>query len=173
MQAARELAVDVGAAPACQALGVSRATFYRRQAPPRTAVAAEAAAARPSPRALTGEERQAVLDILHEERFIDRAPAAVYAQLLDENRYLCSIRTMYRLLADAQEVRERRDQLRHPTYRKPELLATAPNQKFVLMPMEASGVIGSIAGIAELAKEALGKQQVETRARIDARRAGG
>jgi putative transposase len=127
MQAARELAVDVGAAPACQALGVSRATFYRRQAEPRQTVV-PAAAARQSPRALTSEERQAVLDVLHEERFVDRAPAAVYAQLLDENRYLCSIRTMYRLLADAQEVRERRDQLRHPAYHKPELLATAPNQ---------------------------------------------
>jgi putative transposase len=128
MQAARELAVDVGAAPACQSLGVSRATFYRRQAEPRAGVDVQPTAARPSPRALTGEERQAVLDVLHETRFVDRAPAAIYAQLLDENRYLCSIRTMYRLLADAQEVRERRDQLRHPTYRKPELLATAPNQ---------------------------------------------
>lgn len=128
MQAARELAVDVGAAPACQALGVSRATFYRRRVPPRPVEAAETTAAHPSPRALTSAERQAVLEVLHEERFIDRAPAAVYAQLLDENRYLCSIRTMYRLLADAKEVRERRDQLRHPTYRKPELLATAPNQ---------------------------------------------
>jgi putative transposase len=127
MQAARELAAEVGTAPACQALGVSRATFYRRQADPRQAVL-PAAAAHHSPRALTNEERQAVLDVLHEDRFVDRAPAAVYAQLLDENRYLCSIRTMYRLLADAQEVRERRNQLRHPTYRKPELLATAPNQ---------------------------------------------
>ena len=128
MQAARELAVDVGAAPACHALGVSRATFYRRQAEPGEVVTAGAAAVRLSPRGLTSAERQAVLDVLHEERFVDRAPAAVYAQLLDENRYLCSIRTMYRLLADAQEVRERRDQLQHPTYRKPELLATAPNQ---------------------------------------------
>jgi putative transposase len=127
MQAARELAAEVGTAPACQALGVSRATFYRRQAEPCQAID-PAAAAHQSPRALTSEERQAVLDVLHEERFVDRAPAAVYAQLLDENRYLCSIRTMYRLLAGAQEVRDRRDQLRHPTYRKPELLATAPNQ---------------------------------------------
>jgi putative transposase len=127
MQATRELAIEVGTRPACQALGVSRATFYRRQADPHPLAAPEAAA-RHSPRALTVEERQAVLDVLHEERFVDRAPAAVYAHLLDENRYLCSIRTMYRLLADAREVRERRDQLRHPTYRKPELLATSPNQ---------------------------------------------
>jgi len=69
-----------------------------------------------------------VLDTLHSPRFIDRAPAEVYASLLDENRYLCSIRTMYRVLDEAREVRERRDQLRHPRYQKPELLATAPNQ---------------------------------------------
>jgi putative transposase len=68
------------------------------------------------------------LDTLHEARFVDRAPAEVYATLLDENRYLCSIRTMYRLLDSHDEVRERRDQLRHPRYQKPELLATAPNQ---------------------------------------------
>jgi putative transposase len=128
MQATRELAAEVGAAPACQALGVSRATFYRRWAEPRQETVVPTAAVRRSPRALTDEERQLVLAVLHEERFVDRAPAAVYAQLLDENRYLCSIRTMYRLLDKAQEVRERRDQLRHPTYRKPELLATAPNQ---------------------------------------------
>lgn len=73
-------------------------------------------------------ERQAVLDVLHEPRFVDRAPAEIYATLLDEGRYLCSIRTMYRLLAANNEVRERRDQRRHPVYSKPELLATGPNQ---------------------------------------------
>jgi putative transposase len=132
MQATRELAPHVGAAPACLALGVSRATFYRQQA--RVAQPAECSAnpatdaGRRSPRALSSDERGAVLEVLHEPQFADRAPAAVYAQLLDENRYLCSIRTMYRLLAQAQEVRERRDQLRHPQYRKPELMATRPNQ---------------------------------------------
>ena len=69
-----------------------------------------------------------MLDVLHEERFVDLAPAEVYATLLDEGRYLCSIRTMYRLLAANREVRERRDQARHPAYAKPELLATGPNQ---------------------------------------------
>jgi putative transposase len=69
-----------------------------------------------------------VLDVLHEPRFADQAPAEIYARLLDENRYLCSERTMYRILAANAEVRERRDQLRHPAYKKPELLATAPNQ---------------------------------------------
>jgi putative transposase len=125
MQAAKELACDVGAKPACAALGVSRATFYRRHRAPSVA---QQPARRPSPRALSHDERQVVLDVLHEPRFVDRAPAAVYAQLLDENRYLCSIRTMYRILDDHREVRERRDQLRHPEYRRPELLATAPNQ---------------------------------------------
>jgi putative transposase len=130
MHAAHELAVHVGAAPACSALGVSRATFYRRRAAQSATCPDESAidTRRRSPRALSPDENQAVLDVLHEPRFVDRAPAAVYAQLLDENRFLCSIRTMYRLLARADEVRERRDQLRHPQYRKPELLATGPNQ---------------------------------------------
>jgi len=69
-----------------------------------------------------------VLDVLHEPRFAELAPAEVYATLLDEGRYLCSERTMYRVLAENAEVRERRDQLRHPKYKAPELLATAPNQ---------------------------------------------
>lgn len=125
MQAAKELACDVGAQRACAALGVPRATFYRRQRAP---TERRAPAAPRSPRALSENERQAALDVLHEPRFVDRAPAAVYAQLLDESRYLCSIRTMYRLLDAHREVRERRNQLRHPQYQKPELLATAPNQ---------------------------------------------
>jgi len=73
-------------------------------------------------------ERQAVLKHLHGERFRDHAPAQVYATLLDEGLYLCSIRTMYRILESAGEVRERRDQLRHPNYMRPELLARAPNE---------------------------------------------
>lgn len=69
-----------------------------------------------------------MLALLREPRFVDLAPAEVYATLLDEGVYHCSIRTMYRLLAEHDEVRERRDQLRHPAYRKPELLAKAPNE---------------------------------------------
>ena len=68
-----------------------------------------------------------MLATLHSDRFIDTAPATVYATLLDEGRYHCSIRTLYRLLAAQAEVKERRNQLRHPVYQKPELLATAPN----------------------------------------------
>ena len=86
-------------------------------------------ASRPLPaRALPPAERETVLAHLHEERFQDRSPAAVYATLLDEGEYHCSIRTMYRFLKQEGESRERRDQLTHPPYKKPELLATAPNQ---------------------------------------------
>ena len=80
------------------------------------------------PRALSPTERAAVLEVLHAPRFQDAAPATVYATLLDEQVYLASERTMYRLLAAEGEARPRRDQLVHPTYAKPELLATAPNQ---------------------------------------------
>jgi putative transposase len=78
--------------------------------------------------ALSDEERQAVLDALHSPRFVDATPYQVWAELLDEGVNLCSVRTMYRLLEDADEVRERRNQLRRPAYEKPELLATGPNQ---------------------------------------------
>jgi putative transposase len=123
MAAAEDLARVVGTAPACAALTVSRASLYRRRrptGPPRQ---------RPTPaRALSPAERQAVCDVLHTERFMDKAPTQIYATLLDEGAYHCSIRTMYRLLAAEHEIRERRNQLRHPAYQKPELLATAPNQ---------------------------------------------
>jgi putative transposase len=126
MTAAEALAGEVGVAPACDALSLPRASFYRhrhrRFAPP-------VPGARPTPpRALALRERQQVLAELNSNRFRDAAPAAVYAQLLDEGRYFCSIRTMYRLLQASGAVRERRDQLVHPPYRKPELLATGPNQ---------------------------------------------
>lgn len=83
---------------------------------------------RKSSRALSEIERARVLQVLHEDRFVDKAPAAVFAALLDEEVYLCSSRTMYRILEAHGEVKERRDVLRHPQYEKPELLATAPNQ---------------------------------------------
>lgn len=86
------------------------------------------AAARHSCRALSEAEQSTVLACLHEERFQDCSPAQVYAALLDEGRFHCSIRTMYRLLERRGESRERRDQLTHPPYQKPELLATAANQ---------------------------------------------
>jgi putative transposase len=121
-----ELAPIIGTRPACRALGASAATVYRRRRPP------EPRPKRPRPappRALSTAERQAVLDLLHSERFVDCAPAQVYATLLDEGRYLASERTMYRVLdAEHGEVRERRDQLTHPAYQRPELLAERPNE---------------------------------------------
>jgi putative transposase len=110
----------------CASVGVSRAAFYRQR--PREPRPRVCAPRQPSPRALVPAERQAVLDVLHSERFLDQSPAEVHATLLEEQTYLCSTRTMYRVLAEAGEVRERRDQVRHPAYAKPELVATAPNQ---------------------------------------------
>jgi putative transposase len=114
-------------AAVCAALGVSRASVQRRRArltaPPATP------RARPRPtRALSVPQQQVVLDLLHGPRFADQAPAEVYASLLDEGVYHCSIRTMYRILDQHGEVRERRRQLRHPVYQKPELLAEKPNE---------------------------------------------
>ncbi len=126
MAAVTKLANDVGTSAASQALCMPRASYYRDR---RKTSSPEVAASRPSPaRALRPAERQTVLAHLHSERFQDRSPAAVYATLLDAGEYHCSIRTMYRLLAQRGESRERRDQLTHPPYKKPELLATAPNQ---------------------------------------------
>ena len=122
--AAQQLAVQVGVAPACQALGVSRATFYRRYRP-----ATASRRPRPTPsRALCASEREHVLDLLTLPRFVDRSPGEVFATLLDEGEYVCSERTMYRILAENRPMRERRNQLRHPQYAKPELVATGPNE---------------------------------------------
>ena len=126
MTGAQTLADDVGVKPACNALGVPRAGFYRVRNP---SLLDQEPKPRPAPpRALREGEKQVVLDLLHSERFQDMAPQEVYATLLDEGLYHCSVRTMYRILNENKEVRERRDQLRHPAYRKPELLATAPNR---------------------------------------------
>jgi putative transposase len=121
-----ELAPLIGTRPACRALGASVATIYRRRRPPEP----KRPKPRPTPaRALTGPERQEVLDVLHSERFVDVSPEEAWATLLDEGTYLCSPRTMYRILAAHHGgVRERRNQLTHPAYAKPELLATRPNE---------------------------------------------
>lgn len=107
---------------ACEALGMSRATYYRQLKP-------KVERPRPAPpRKLSDAERTLVLDTLNSERFVDQAPAQVHATLLESNQYLCSARTMYRILEDNRQVNERRNQLRRPHYAKPELLATAPNE---------------------------------------------
>jgi putative transposase len=133
MDAVAHLAPTVGIVAACDCLAVARASFYRQRPVlgPSASPAPEPAtpAERPAPaRSLSEAERSEVLAVLHEERFQDRSPAAVQTTLLDEGQYLCSIRTMYRILQQEGESGERRDQLVHPAYQKPELLATAPNQ---------------------------------------------
>lgn len=121
-------------AASCRAFGLSRATFYRAT-PSRTKRTADPGLDQeqePAPvrnlRSLSSEECQAILDTLHSERFIDRAPAEIVNTLLDEGVYLGSVRTFYRILGRNNEVKERRAQRRHPVYSKPELLATGPNQ---------------------------------------------
>jgi len=122
MQAIETASGAMGTAAACDALGVSRASVYRQRQP------AQPPAARPAPpRALAPDERHVVLDTLHAERFLDQAPAQVHATLLDEGVYLCSPRTMYRLLDGADELKERRNQVARSHFVKPELSATQPN----------------------------------------------
>jgi len=108
---------------ACTALDVSRAGFYRWKTP----VTGKITRCAP-PLALSPSERSKVLDVLHEDRFIDKAPQEIYAKLLDEKEYICSIRTMYRILEKEGEIKERRNQLVRPYYTKPELIATVSNQ---------------------------------------------
>ena len=123
MTAAAQRADHVGVSAACTALGVPRPTYYRRRHPP--------SVAQPRPRpplALSPPEEQAVLEVLHSERFVDQSPTEVYATLLDEEVYHCSARTMYRVLERHDELHARRRQLVRPAAVKPELLATAPNQ---------------------------------------------
>ena len=124
----------------CHSVGLSRASFYRRRRRPVPPAPSRA----PSPRALAANERQAILDTLHSERFVDQSPAEVHATLLEEQRYLGSVRTMYRVLAEADEVRERRAQARHPAYVKPELVATAPNQGWSWDITKLKGPISSL-----------------------------
>lgn len=126
MIALEAVAVNVDTSAVCRSVGISRASFYRRRQPIGASTPRPSRA--PSPRALGLAERQAVLDTLHSDRFVDQSPAEVHATLLEEQTYLCSPRTMYRVLAGADEVRERRNQARHPAYTKPELVATGPNQ---------------------------------------------
>ncbi len=120
-----ELEPVVGTKGACAAVGRPRASHYRRCRPPRLGPGRP----RPSPpNALSGGERGAVLDALHEARFADRAPAQVWATLLDEGTYLGSESTMYRLLRTNGQLRERRRQASHPPRTVPELVANRPKE---------------------------------------------
>ncbi len=126
MEAAKRLASITNWTKACRALGIARASAYRfwkrkdNPVPPRESITPE--------RALSDNERDHILDVLHSERFVDMPPSEIYATLLDEGVYLCSISTMYRILNKNEEVRERRNQTKHGEYAKPELLATRPNE---------------------------------------------
>jgi len=120
-----ELAPTVGIKAACDHLGRSRATHYRHHTPK------PFGPPKPRPRshlALSENENTKILETLNSERFCDKAPGQIWATLLDEGTYLCSISTMYRLLREHHQVRDRRNQRRHPAHVKPELVATGPNQ---------------------------------------------
>lgn len=125
MPVVNDLAMQVGVKTACAAMGVPRSSRYaaRQSRPPK-----ERLPAPPPARALTIEDKAVVRETLNSDRFADQAPREVYATLLDEGVYHCSVPTMYRILRENAEVQERRNQLRHPTYAKPQLLATGPNQ---------------------------------------------
>jgi len=128
IQAVETLAPTLGIVTACESVGLARGSYYRARAPLTPILPRPVSERLPSQRALTLMEKMTVRDVLNSERFQDQAPREVYATLLDEERYLCSWRTMYRVLAENQPALERRNQLRHPAYAKPELLATRPNQ---------------------------------------------
>ncbi len=131
-QAITDLAERTGVRAACDAVGATQAGYYRRHrtSPTPARPARVAHRDRVQPRALSGEEQQAILDVLHSDRFVDLAPAEVWAILLDESVYLGSQSTFYRLLRSASGTRERRRQASHPAEVKPELLAAAPNQVY-------------------------------------------
>lgn len=121
MQIAERNAAGFTVAQLCETLGISRSTWYRRGRP-------KGPDRRQPPRKLAGPERTAILKVLDSEAFRDEAVPTVHAKLLDEGIYLCSQRTMYRVLKAERQVRQRRHEREHPVYQKPELLATGPNQ---------------------------------------------
>jgi putative transposase len=126
MSNALQIAPLIGVAAACLALGVSRATFYRAQQGP-----AMNCPRRPrtgSAVALSEPERATILQVLHDPQYLDRSPRTVFAMLLDAGRYLASVSTFYRILRAAGEARPRRNELTHPPYARPELLASGPRE---------------------------------------------
>jgi putative transposase len=126
-QAVAELAPMVGRRAACAAVGEAQARWYRRHRPRPPPPTPERMPTR-QPRALSEVERKELRRVLNSPEHVDEAPATVYAKLLDNGAYLASVSTMYRVLRDHDEVRERRRQAVHPAAKKPELLATTPNQ---------------------------------------------
>ena len=128
MNAILEVEKDVGTHCACDALGISKSSYYRAMAPMEPENHTPPREHKQHPRAYSEEEEQIILETLDSEEYRDMSPAEVYGSLLDKGTYLCSISKMYSVLRKHQQVRERRDQLRHPNYKKPELRATGPNQ---------------------------------------------
>jgi putative transposase len=126
MNTVTEIAPKIGIATACLGLGVARATFYRAQHP---VSARQPRPPRPaSPRALSVPEQHTILERLHAPAYADLSPRTVFAMLLDAGRYLASVSTFYRLLRASGETRGRRNELTHPVYAKPELLASGPRE---------------------------------------------
>jgi len=128
-QAISELTPIVGVRQACVAVGEAQARWYRRhrQSPPPPRPPRPRA---PQPRALSETERTELRAVLNSEEHVDEAPATVYAKLLDQGVYRASVSTMYRVLREHDEVGERRRQATHPAAKKPELLATKPNEVY-------------------------------------------
>jgi len=124
MNVVKEISADVGVLKACEAVGLSRSTYYRTLSRVKPVQETRSKHFR----ALSEQEEKEVLGCLNSERFVDKSPAEVYATNLDEGNYQCSLSTMYRILRKHKQVRERRNQLQHPNYKKPELLAEKPNQ---------------------------------------------
>jgi len=126
MDAVRQLGEAVGIKPACLAMSIIRSSFYRDKA---RLVGESSEKIRPaSPMALSLPEKDKVMTTLNSDEFMDKAPRPIFATLLERGQYLCSVRTMYRLLEKLDQCRERRNQVRRPHYTKPELLATRPNE---------------------------------------------
>jgi putative transposase len=123
-----ELAPLSSKTAACRVLGISRATLHRRENPAPAEREMTPGSRAPHPAALSGEEKEQVLDVLDSDRFADKSPAQAWAVLLDEGRYYCSVRTMYRILESRNEVRERRAQAAHPPRVRPELVAAGPDE---------------------------------------------
>ena len=156
MQTVETLATKVGVQAACQALAVPRSSRYALRRPKPTAPPRPVT---PPPNALTALEKTAVVAELNRERFADQTPYEVYPQLLDEGRYLCSLRGMYRILAENRAVRDRRAQLHHPARPAPQVMARQPNRVWVVIGDVGPGQALLDAQLAEEPGEGLGRHR--------------
>ncbi len=162
------------AAAACKALGLPRATYYRKKAPaapPPYRLAAEKKRP-PSPRALSPQEKARALEALHDPRFSDLAPGSVVARLQEEGLYVCSERTMYRILKARGESRERRAQASHPPRKPPRLEARAPLQVWTWdithLPLAGGGTLKLYVFIDLFSRYAVGWRLAEAERGVEA-----